>query len=314
MIAYLGRRILRSIPVLLLVLLVSFLLIRLIPGDPVKLMLGINATPENIANLEEKLGLGSSLGQQLVTFLERAPSLDFGTSIVKRDDVRSVVSSRILPSVYLIVLSVLVALVLAFPLGILSAVKRNRPPDHAVRLLTMVAFAMPTFWLGLMLILLFSLKLGVLPSSGYGEGFVGILRSLALPAITLGLYLAPMLLRTLRSSLIESLAMEYTEAARARGFSPARVVGKHALRNSLIPLITVLSINVGFLISGTVVVENVFQIPGLGALLVQSVLTRDYPVIQGLILIFGVAVIVINLLADLTYALVDPRVRLEARA
>ena len=314
MIAYLGRRILRSIPVLLLVLLVSFLLIRLIPGDPVKLMLGINATPENIANLEEKLGLGSSLGQQLVTFLERAPSLDFGTSIVKRDDVRSVVSSRILPSVYLIVLSVLVALVLAFPLGILSAVKRNRPPDHAVRLLTMVAFAMPTFWLGLMLILLFSLKLGVLPSSGYGEGFVGILRSLALPAISLGLYLAPMLLRTLRSSLIESLAMEYTEAARARGFSPARVVGKHALRNSLIPLITVLSINVGFLISGTVVVENVFQIPGLGALLVQSVLTRDYPVIQGLILIFGVAVIVINLLADLTYALVDPRVRLEARA
>ena len=314
MIAYLGRRILRSIPVLLLVLLVSFLLIRLIPGDPVKLMLGINATPENIANLEKKLGLGSSLGQQLVTFLERAPSLDFGTSIVKRDDVRSVVSSRILPSVYLIVLSVLVALVLAFPLGILSAVKRNRPPDHAVRLLTMVAFAMPTFWLGLMLILLFSLKLGVLPSSGYGEGFVGILRSLALPAISLGLYLAPMLLRTLRSSLIESLAMEYTEAARARGFSPARVVGKHALRNSLIPLITVLSINVGFLISGTVVVENVFQIPGLGALLVQSVLTRDYPVIQGLILIFGVAVIVINLLADLTYALVDPRVRLEARA
>lgn len=314
MIAYLGRRILRSIPVLLLVLLVSFLLIRLIPGDPVKLMLGINATPENIANLEKKLGLGSSLGQQLVTFLERAPSLDFGTSIVKRDDVRSVVSSRILPSVYLIVLSVLVALILAFPLGILSAVKRNRPPDHAVRLLTMVAFAMPTFWLGLMLILLFSLKLGVLPSSGYGEGFVGILRSLALPAISLGLYLAPMLLRTLRSSLIESLAMEYTEAARARGFSPARVVGKHALRNSLIPLITVLSINVGFLISGTVVVENVFQIPGLGALLVQSVLTRDYPVIQGLILIFGVAVIVINLLADLTYALVDPRVRLEARA
>jgi peptide/nickel transport system permease protein len=209
---------------------------------------------------------------------------------------------------------VLVALVVAFPLGILSAVKRNRPSDHAVRLLTMVAFAMPTFWLGLMFILLFSLKLGVLPSAGYGEGLGGILRSLALPAITLGLYLAPLLLRTLRSSLIESLAMEYTEAARARGFSPARVVGKHALRNSLIPLVTVLSINVGFLISGTVVVENVFQIPGLGALLVQSVLTRDYPVIQGLVLIFGVAVIVINLLSDLTYAVIDPRVRLEGRA
>ena len=314
MLSYLGRRLLHSIPVLLLVLLVSFLLIRLIPGDPVQLMLGINATPENVANLEEKLGLDSSLGQQLITFLERAPRLDFGTSIVKRDDVRSVISGRILPSVYLIVLSVLVALVLAFPLGILSAVKRNRLPDHSVRTLTMVAFAMPTFWLGLMLILLFSLKLGVLPSAGYGEGFVGILRSLALPAITLGLSLAPLLMRTLRSSLIEALAMEYTEAARARGFSSLRVVGKHALRNSLIPLITVLSINVGFLISGTVVVENVFQIPGLGSLLVQSVLNRDYPVVQALVVIFGVAVIVINLLADLTYAIVDPRVRLEARA
>lgn len=314
MTAYLGRRILFSIPVLLLVLLVSFLIIRLVPGDPVKLMLGINATPENVANLKKQLGLDASLGDQLVTFLKRAPSFDFGTSLVKRDEVRSVIGTRVLPSLYLIVGSVLVALILAFPLGIWSAVRRNRPADHVVRLLTMVAFAMPTFWLGLMLILLFSLKLDVLPSSGYGDGLVGVIRSLVLPSIALGLYLAPMLLRTLRSSLIEALATEYTEAARARGFSPIRVVTKHALRNSMIPLVTVLSINVGFLISGTVVVENVFQIPGLGGLLVQSVLTRDYPVIQGLILLFGVAVIVINLLSDMTYALIDPRVRLAARA
>jgi peptide/nickel transport system permease protein len=313
MTGFIGRRILRSIPVLLLVLLVSFLIIRLVPGDPVTLMLGINASPESVATLKHDLGLDKSVGHQLASFLGQAPTLDFGSSIVKRDEVRSVIGSRILPSLYLIVLSVLVALILAFPLGILSAVKRNRLPDHAVRLLSMVAFAMPTFWLGLMLILLFSIKLGVLPSSGYGDGLVGVLRSLALPAITLGLYLAPMLLRTLRSSLIESLAMEYTEAARARGFSPARVVGKHALRNSLIPFVTVLSINVGFLISGTVVVEAVFQIPGLGLLLVQSVLSRDYPVIQGLVLLFGVAVILINLLSDVTYAVIDPRVRLEAR-
>ena len=311
MIAYLGRRILRSIPVLLLVLLVSFLLIRLIPGDPVKLMLGINATPENIANLEEKLGLGSSLGQQLVTFLERAPSLDFGTSIVKRDDVRSVVSSRILPSVYLIVLSVLVALVLAFPLGILSAVKRNRPPDHAVRLLTMVAFAMPTFWLGLMLILLLSLKLGVLPSSGYGEGFVGILRSLALPAISLGLYLAPMLLRTLRSSLIESLAMEYTEAARARGFSPARVVGKHALRNSLIPLVTGLGNAISLILAGSFLIERVFNIDGMGYLGYTAILQRDYPVALGILVIGSLLMLVGNILSDIIYALVDPRIRFQ---
>ena len=314
MIGYLGKRLLYSIPVLLGVLVVSFLIVRLIPGDPVQLMLGINATPENVARVQEDLGLDQPILAQLGTFFVNAFTLDFGDSIVKQAPVREVIGSRIMPSIYLILASVLVALVLALPLGVLSAVKRNRASDHVVRLLTMVTFAMPSFWLGLMLALLISLKLGLLPVSGYGEGIVGVLKSLTLPALTLGLYLAPILIRTLRASLIEALHTEYVEAARSRGFSGARVVGKHALRNSLIPLITVLSINVGFLISGTVVVENVFQIPGLGALLVQSVLTRDYPVIQALVLVFGVMVIVINLLSDLTYTLVDPRIRMEARA
>jgi peptide/nickel transport system permease protein len=310
---YLGKRVLQSIPVLLGVLVVSFLVIRLIPGDPVRLMLGINATPEAVARVEADLGLDKPLGAQLGSFFVGSFTLDFGESIIRDSPVRDLVIDRLAPSLYLILASIFVALVLAFPLGILSAVRRNRPADHAVRLLSMVTFAMPTFWLGLMLALLVGLKLGWLPVSGYGEGVVGVLRSLTLPAITLGLYLAPMLVRTLRTSLIEELGTEYVEAARARGLSPARVVGKHALRNSLIPLVTVLSINVGFLISGTVVVENVFQIPGLGSLLVQSVLTRDYPVIQALVFVFGVMVIVINLLSDLTYSLIDPRVRLGAR-
>jgi peptide/nickel transport system permease protein len=311
---YLGKRLLYSIPVLLGVLVVSFLIIRLIPGDPIRLMLGINATPENVARIEEDLGLDRPVLEQLGTFFVKAFTLDFGDSIVKQTSVRNVIGDRILPSVYLILTSVFVALLIAVPLGILSAAKRNRLVDHVVRLLTMVTFAMPTFWLGLMLALLISLKLDLLPVSGYGEGVVGVLRSLTLPSITLGLYLAPMLIRTLRASLIEALHTEYVEAARARGFSATRVIGKHAMRNSLIPLITVLSINVGFLLSYTVVVESVFQIPGLGALLVQSVLTRDYPIIQSLVLVFGVMVIVINLLSDLTYSLVDPRIRLGARA
>jgi peptide/nickel transport system permease protein len=310
MLAFLGKRLLLSIPVLIGVLVVSFLIIRLIPGDPVLLMLGINATPEAVAIVEEDLGLDDPLFEQLVDYIAGAFTLDFGESIVRRAPVSELVGDRIAPSLYLILLSVLVALVLAFPLGILSAVRRNKPADHATRLLSMVVFAMPSFWLGLMLALLFGLKLDWLPVSGYGEGFVGVLRSLALPALTLGLFLAPMLIRTLRASLIEEIGTEYVEAARARGLSPFRVVGKHALRNSLIPLVTVLSINVGFLLSYTVVVENVFQIPGLGSLLVQSVLSRDYPVIQGLVFVFGVMVIVINLLADLTYSLIDPRVRL----
>ena len=206
------------------------------------------------------------------------------------------------------------ALVIAVPLGIISATRRNRLGDHGIRLLTMVTFAMPTFWLALMLVQLLSLKLDLLPVSGYGEGLVGVLRSLTLPALALSLFLAPMLTRTLRASLIDALHADYVDAARARGFSQVRVVGKHAMRNSLIPLITVLSINVGFLLSFTVVVENVFQIPGLGSLLVQSVLTRDYPIIQSLVLVFGVMVILINLLADLAYSLVDPRITLEEPA
>ena len=309
---YIARRVLLSIPVLLGVLVVAFVLIRLIPGDPVQLMLGINATPERIAQVKENLGLDQSVGGQFVSFAKGAMTFDFGDSIVRGTSVRSLIGSRVAPSLYLIFGAVVVAILLAVPLGILSAVRRNKAADHGVRLVSIVAFAMPTFWLGLMLALLFGLKLDVLPVSGYGEGLADAFSSLILPWLTLGLYLAPMLLRTLRASLIETLDSEFVEAAHARGLSPARVIGSHALRLSLIPLITVLSINVGFLISGTVVVENVFQIPGLGSLLVQSVLSRDYPVIQGCVFVFGVMVIVLNLVADVTYSFVDPRVRLGA--
>jgi peptide/nickel transport system permease protein len=310
MIGFIGRRLLQSIPVLLLVIVLSFLIIHLAPGDPVTLMLGIHATPEAVAAAKHSLGLEGSLGHQLVAYLVNSLQGDFGRSIVKEASVRSIVSSRILPSLYLIAYSVVLALLLTFPLAVLSAMRRNRLADQSIRLVGMAVFAMPSFWLGLMLGLLFGLKLDLLPVSGYESDPVGLLRTLFLPSLTLALFLAPMLIRTLRASLIEAVQTEYVEAARARGLSELRVLGKHALRNSLIPLVTVLSINIGFLISGTVVIENVFQIPGLGSLLVQSVLTRDYPVIQALVFVFGVMVIVINLLADLAYWAIDPRVRL----
>ncbi len=312
MLEYIGKRILLSIPVLVGVLVVAFILIRLIPGDPVQLMLGINATPQAIAQVKENLGLDQSLGGQFVSFTRGALTFDFGDSIIRDTSVRELIGARIAPSLYLIFGAVLVAILIALPLGIVSAVRRNQAADHTVRMVSIVAFAMPTFWLGLMLALLIGLELDLLPVSGYGEGAVAVVESLILPWVTLGLYLAPVLLRTLRASLIETFESEFVEAAQARGLSPARVVGAHALRTSLIPLVTVLSINVGFLISGTVVVENVFQIPGLGSLLVQSVLSRDYPVIQGLVFVFGVMVIVLSLLADVAYSLIDPRVRLGA--
>ena len=306
---FLGRRLLHSVWVLAAIIVVAFLVIRLIPGDPVVQMLGLQATPENIAAVNKDLGLDLPMGQQLVSFVERAFQGDLGSSIIKRAPVRDIVFDRFLPSVYLLLYATVLALAISVPLGALSAIYRNRIPDQIVRLTSMVSFAMPQFWLGLMLILLFAIRLDVFPSGGYGEGLGGILLHLTLPALTIGLYLAPQLMRTLRSSLIEAIDSDYVEAARSRGFRESRVVGKLAMRNSLVPLISVLSINIGFLISGTVIVEVVFQIPGLGALLVQSVLNRDFPVIQGLILVFGAMVIIVNILADAAYAVVDPRVR-----
>lgn len=306
---FLGRRLLHSVWVLAAIIIVSFLVIRLIPGDPVVQMLGLQATPENIAAVNKDLGLDLPMGQQIVQFVERAFQGDLGSSIIKRAPVNDIVFDRLLPSVYLLLYATILALIISVPLGALSAIYRNRMPDQIVRLTSMVSFAMPQFWLGLMLILLFAIQLDVLPSGGYGEGFGGILLHLTLPALTIGLYLAPQLMRTLRSSLIEAIDSDYVEAARSRGYRESRVVGKLAMRNALVPLISVLSINIGFLISGTVIVEVVFQVPGLGALLVQSVLNRDYPVIQGLILVFGAMVILVNILADAAYAVVDPRVR-----
>lgn len=309
MLRIVARRLLHSVPVVLAVLVCSFLLIHLVPGDPVRLMLGVDATPEGVATVRTQLGLDQPLWEQLARYLASAARGDLGVSIVQSAPVTKIIGSRILPTVLLLVGGVLLALLLAVPAAVLSAVRRNRPADHAVRVLSVFAFGMPSFWVGLMLVLLVSLKLGWLPVSGYGDTPGQIVTTLVLPCLTLSLHLAPILARTLRASLIEMLGKEFVDAARARGFSSARVVGRHAMRNALVPLVSVLAINVGFLVSGTVIVESVFQIPGLGSLLVQSVMAHDFPIVQGLVLAFGLMVVTTNLLADLAYSVVDPRVR-----
>jgi peptide/nickel transport system permease protein len=310
MTAFLARRALGALPVLLALAVVSFLLIRFVPGDPARALLGIRATEENIALLRERLALDGPIEAQLLAFLRGAMVLDFGTSIVHRAPVGELLGTRLLVTSGLLVYSVVIAVVIAVPLGILSAVRRNRLPDHLVRLFSMLTFAMPAFWLGLMLVLLFSLTLGLFPTSTLGRNPAEWVRGLTLPALTIGLYLAPMLLRTLRSSIIENLGLEYVEAARARGLSERRVIGRHVMRNSMVAMVTLLGVSIGFLISGAVVVENVFALPGLGSLLVSSILARDYPVVQALTLLIGVCVLVVNLVTDLTYAALDPRVRL----
>jgi peptide/nickel transport system permease protein len=308
-IRFLGRRLLHALPVIVGITLASFVLIHLVPGDPIRIMLGGKAPQERIDEVNHELELDRPLPAQYVTFVTGAAHGDLGESIILRRPVSDVVGERLGPSIFLLAYGTLIGVVLALPLGIVSALRRNRLPDHAIRLVTLVAFAMPSFWLALILIRKFSLDLGIFPVSGYGQGFFGHVRSLTLPSLTIGLFLASMLVRSLRSSLVDVFGMEYIEAARARGLSETRIVLKHSLRNSLIATITVLGVNLGWLIGGAVVIEKVFDIPGLGQLLVESIFTRDFPVIQALTLVFGLLVIVINLLSDLSYALVDPRVR-----
>lgn len=314
MFSYIGRRLLQSIPVLFLVTLGAFAIIVLVPGDPAQHMLGYNATPESLRILREQLGLDRSVTQQFWDFFRGIAVGDFGESILKKEAVRTVVGERSIVSLVLLGYAVAIALLVSLPIAIVSALKRNRWPDHLLRLVSMVTFAMPSFWLGLLLALWFGLNLGWFPVGGYKDVHLfSVIHTLTLPAATVGLYLAPLLARSLRSSLIEELDKDYVDAARARGFRESRVIGKHVLRNSLISTVTVLSLNVGYLLSGTVIVENVFAIPGLGTLIVDAVMQRDYPLIQALTLFFGVAVIATNLLADLTYAALDPRIRLSGK-
>lgn len=309
MLRFLGFRLLHTLPVIVGITLAAFVLIHAVPGDPIRIMLGGKASQEHVDEVERQLGIDRPLPEQYVDFVAGIPQGELGESIILRRPVSSVIGERLGPSVFLLAYATLIAVAFALPLGIASALRRNRVTDHLIRLLTLVAFAMPAFWLGLILIRNLSLKLGAFPVAGYGSGFLDHLHHLTLPALTIGLFLAAMLVRSLRSSLIEVFSTEYIEAARARGLSESRVVLKHALRNSLIATITVLAVNLGWLISSAVVIEKVFDIPGLGQLLVESIYTRDFPTIQALTLVFGLLVIAINLLSDLAYAAVDPRVR-----
>jgi ABC-type dipeptide/oligopeptide/nickel transport system permease component len=310
LIGFLGRRLLHTVPVIVGITLASFVLIHLVPGDPIRIMLGGKATKEHVAEVSHTLKLDRPLPEQYLTFVGSATHGDLGESIILQRPVSGIVSARIGPSMFLLAYATLIGIVLALPLGIVSALRRNRPVDHGIRLLTLIAFAMPSFWLGLLLIRTFSLDLGLFPVSGYGSGFFGHVRALTLPALTVGLFLTSMLVRSLRSSLLDVFSEEYVEAARARGLPESRIVLKHSLRNALIATLTVLAVNLGWLIGGAVVIEKVFDIPGLGQLLVDSIFTRDFPILQGLTLVFGLLVIAINLLSDVAYCVIDPRVRL----
>ncbi len=310
--AYLAARLLSLIPVLLVVAVVIFLLIRLTPGDPARVLAGEDATPEQLRLLRRDMGLEGPLPTQFVLWLGRAIQGDLGRSLFNRFPVRRVIGQHIGPTLMLSAMAITVALCIGIPLGVVSAVYRNSWWDQAGLALAMLGAAVPTFWLGLSLIVVFAVNLGWLPSSGFrppAEGLVRSLGYLILPSLTLGVPNSALIIRFVRSSLLEVIATDYVRTARAKGLGERLVIFRHAFRNALVPILTVVGLTFAALMGGAVVTETVFAIPGIGQMVVQAVLRRDYPVIQGVTLVVATSYVMINLLVDLLYFLVDPRVK-----
>ena len=306
--SFLTRRLVQIVPVLFGIVLAVFLVVRLIPGDPARIMLGVYASDERLAALRTQLGLDRPIAAQFFSFLGDVAQGQLGTSLVFRRPVLEVIGERLPPTIALITFAVLLSVAICVPLAMLAATRQGRPPDQAIRGVTTLTLAMPSFWLGLNLLILFAVLFPIFPVSGYGRGFLDTLWHLFLPALTITLSLAPILIRTLRSSVIEALQAPHVAFARTKGLPHRRLMNRHVLRNGLMATVTILGVNIGWLLGGSVVIENVFSIPGLGDLIISSVSARDYPMIQGIALVFGLLVICINLITDIVYALLDPRV------
>lgn len=299
------------IPIMLGLTLVIFLMLHLVPGDPAVIMLGNKATDENVAQLRRNLGLDKPLPVQYLNFLTDLAQGDLGESFVYRQEVRGIVLERIPVTLMLTAYSTVIALLITIPLATIGAYKRDRTPDHAVRTFLLIGLAMPQFWVGINLLLFLSVKYHIFPAGGYGNSFAQHLEHLFLPALTIGIAMSAVLVRNLRSSLIDTLSSDHVRTARAKGLQGRTILFWHVLRNSALSTITILGVYMSFLIGGSVIIEQIFAIPGLGQLLIRSIFGRDYPVVQAITLIYGVLVILVNLLVDLLYAQLDPRVQLE---
>jgi len=306
-------RLIALVPLLVALSIASFALVHVIPGDPALVMLGGEGTPQQAADLRKQLGLDRPLPVRYWEWLSRVVRGDLGESLYNRTRVIDELAWRFPTTLALVCLSLFISVLIGVPAGLLSAVYRDSWVDHAARLLTLLSLSMPSFWLGLMLIILFSLKLNLLPIVGYTSVVTDLwsgLRFLILPSCALGTYLTALLARLVRSSVLEVLGQDYIRTARAKGLRERVVLFRHALRNALIPAVTVMGINMGILLGGSAVIETLFVLPGVGQLVITALYNRDLPVIQGLILYISVLYVLINLAVDLLYTYLDPRLRL----
>jgi peptide/nickel transport system permease protein len=305
------QRLLLLIPVAVGVTIVVFFMIHLIPGDPAATILGIHATPKTVALLHQQWGLNRPLLSQYWLFLDRLLHGNLGQSLFYGASVSSLILSHLPPTLWLLTYGTVLTVLISVPLAVLAASRRDGIRDHVVRAIPLVGLGMPSFWLGFLLIYAFAISLHLFPVSGYGSGFTGHLRSMFLPSLTVALALTPVVIRSLRASMLSVLTAEYIVTARSKGVSSRRLFQRHVLRNAVIPAVTVLAINLGYLVGATVIIEQVFAVPGIGQLMINSIFQRDFPVVQGVTLVFGIMVVLIYLLADLAYAALDPRVRFD---
>lgn len=309
MTGYILRRLVFMAPVLFLITLFIFFLVRFVPGDPAAIMLGPRASEENIAGLRAYLKMDEPYWVQYGVFMRNLASGDLGDSIRQRRPVTDILAERFPPTLFLVGFATLLAVLISAPLAALAALNRGTWIDQTVRVFALLSLAMPAYWVGMMLLQIFAVKLQIFPVAGYGEGFFGHVESLFLPAMSLALAVSSILVRSLRNSIIETMSADYVRTARAKGISGSNVFIWHVLRNSSMATATILAVNLTFLIGGTTIVETIFAVPGLGQLIVKAIFDRDYPIIQGITLAIGVLVLFINLVTDLSYAVLDPRVR-----
>jgi peptide/nickel transport system permease protein len=311
---YIARRLLALIPVALVVATVAFVLIHLAPGDPASIIAGPDASPDDVARIQRQLGLDAPFHVQLFRWYGRLAQGDLGQSIFLRRPVLEAILDRAEPTILLTLYATLIAVALGVPAGVLAARHHDGTADQALMAGALIGISIPNFLLGLLLILFFSVRLGWFPVAGYSPleyGWFGTLRSLTLPAFALGVVQSALIARIARSAMLDVLREQFIVAGRAKGLGERAVVYKHALKNAMIPTVTVVGISLAILISGSVIVEQVFNIPGLGRLIISAVLRRDYPVIQGVVICIAGIYMLVNLAVDLSYVIFDPRVRYQ---
>ncbi len=286
----------------------TFSLLHLVPGNPARTLLGAKATAREVMVLTREWGLNKPLPVQYWDYLTRLLHGNLGTSVYYQSPVNSLIAHALPVTLAMLGIGALFGVCFAVPLALLAATREGRITDHVIRAVPLVGLGMPPFWVGLVLLVVFALAIRIFPAGGYGAGFGGHLDSLVLPGLTISAVTTPILVRSMRASLVGALNSEFIAAARAKGLSATRVLFRHALRNTLVPTVSVLAVNLGYLLGGTVVIENVFGLPGIGNLMLTGILNRDFDVVQSVTLVYAVVVVFINLAADLAYASLDPRV------